>query len=135
MESINKSHIFMQYFQYTFVAIKIPSIWCTYMVKSLNCAWYSFCSVAHYLIKILLLGGIVPLMLFFFIVSLISITFDSLLTIFHPTAIPHPLSRNILVIIRLRFIILSILVTLLPTNPVSHDQDPIIPVFSIRNLS
>ena len=66
--------------------------------------------------------------------SFLEITLESLLDIFHHTSIHHPVGRPKLVIIRPNFIIFSILVISLLTNPVSCDQYPIMLVFSIHNF-
>ena len=66
--------------------------------------------------------------------SLLPITIESLLSLFQNTAIPHLIGRNALVIIRIHFILFSILVIVILTNPGSCDQHPIVLIFSIREF-
>ena len=75
-----------------------------------------------------------PPILFLSFVSLLSITIEQLLDLVQQTSIPYTLDRNTLVIIRLHFILFSILVISLLTNPRSCDQDPIVLMFSIHGL-
>ena len=73
--------------------------------------------------------------LYYFCLSfLLSITLESLIALVHHTATLHPLGRTPLVILRPHFIIFSILVTSLLTNPRSFDQYPIVLIFSIHNF-
>ena len=66
--------------------------------------------------------------------SLLSITLKSLLYLVHHTSILHPIGSTTLVIIRLYFILLSILVISSLTNPGSCDQYTIILMFSINDF-
>ena len=95
---------------------------------------YSFHSLALYLIKLWLLGGLGPPILFLYFMYILSITLESLMGLVHHTAIPHQIGRTALVIIHLHFILFSILVISSLTNPGPRDQDPIILIFSIHEF-
>ena len=97
-------------------------------------AWYYFHPIAIYIRKLWLLCWIGPPILLLSFMSLLSITIESLLSLVQHTSISHTLGRTTLVIIRLHFILFSILVISSLTNPGSRDQYPIVLMFYIHDF-
>ena len=114
----------MFYFQWP------PGKKCNICVKPPLSGVIVFSYTWYQLRRIWLRVGIVPPILFLSVVSLVSVSLESLMYLVQKTATPYPPESTTLVLIFIQFFHLSVLVILSLTNPGSYNQETIILVFS-----